>query len=38
MQTYIFHRPGHGEASDGHYAGYRMGFVPYTKDWLFVKL
>ena len=82
MQTYIFHRPGHGEASEGHYApyialgdrtvlkrnsifseepglydpeggvgynwsdnivtgvntGYRMSFVPYTKDWLFVKL
>ncbi len=82
MQKYIYHRPGHGEASEGHYApyialgdrtvlekgsifseepglydpdtgvgynwsdsivtgggtGYRMSFVPYTKDWLFLKL
>lgn len=82
MQKYIFHRPGHGEASEGHYApyialgdrtvlkknsvfseepglydpdngvgynwsdnivtggstGYRMSFVPYSKEFLFVKL
>lgn len=82
MQKYIYHRPGHGEASEGHYApyialgdrtvlkqgsifseepglydpavgvgynwsdsivtgagtGYRMSFVPYTKEWLFLKL
>ncbi|UAK22923.1 M24 family metallopeptidase [Sphingomonas nostoxanthinifaciens] len=82
MQKYIYHRPGHGEASEGHYppyialgdrtvlkqnsvfseepglydpeggvgynwsdnivtgkdTGYRMSFVPYTKEWSFVKL
>lgn len=82
MQKYIYHRPGHGEASEGHYppyialgdrtvlkqgsifseepglydpdggvgynwsdnivtgknTGYRMSFVPYSKEWSFVKL
>jgi hypothetical protein len=38
MQKYIFHRPGHGEASEGHYAGFRMSYMAYTKGWPFVKL